>query len=113
MTGDENDDTFFDAATVPDPEPEEGATGRRWRVSLPLIIFGIGLVGYGLVEHWWAPIAAGVVVVLYFGGTAAGAKEHEVGNETIHAKSKFKTPPPPRERPRIYLPRGRRAKRKP
>jgi hypothetical protein len=94
-----------------EPEPEEGATGRRWRVSLPLILFGVALVVVGLIDHWWPPIAAGVVVVIYFGGTAAGAKEHSVGSDTIRAKSKFKTPPPPPER-RIFLPRGRRPKRK-
>jgi hypothetical protein len=90
-------------------DPEEGATGRRWKVSITLVVLGVAVLVYGLIDHYDPAIAAGVVLILFFGAVAAGARKVTTRADPLHQEADFTAPPPPKEPGRkIYLPRGRR-----
>jgi hypothetical protein len=92
----------------PDTEPERdgAATGRRWGVSLALIVVGLAVLAFGLAAHWWPAAAVGAVLILVFGCIAAGARETSAGAGPVRANAKFNVPPAPEGKRRIYLPRG-------
>lgn len=96
-----------------DAEPKQGATGRRWGVSLALICVGVGTLVFGLVDHYWPALAAGAVLIMLFGAIGAGARKAGAGaGEVLHAEVDFNAPPPPPGKRKTYLPPGAQSRRK-
>jgi hypothetical protein len=101
-----------DAGGDPEQDHEEGATGRRWGLSLALILLGVAVLGFGLLERYPYATGAGLVIILFFGAVAAGAKRTSVGTNAVQADAEFKAPPPPPSAPRqAYTPKKRRFRR--
>lgn len=97
---------------APSPNPEPGATGRRWAVSLALIAVGLVVLAVGIVVESNAAIAAGAALVLFFGAIAGGARKAGAGAGTVRADADFDAPPLPPGKRKIYLPPGVRPKRR-
>jgi hypothetical protein len=95
-------------------DAEQGATGRRWKISLALIGLGVLVLLYGLIDRYVPAIVAGVVLIVAFGYVAAGARKTGVGSPLVRGEADFTAPPPPPPDKvrRIYLPRGWGSKRK-
>lgn len=74
---------------------EQGATGRRFVVSVVLVALGIGLAVYGLLGEQWPAFGAGIVVVLIFGLTAAGMQRGTASAGPLKVETEFTAPPPP------------------
>ena len=74
---------------------EQGATGRRFVVSIALVALGIGIVIYGLIEQQWWAFAGGIVMILIFGLTAAGMERGEASAGPLKVKTDFNAPPLP------------------
>lgn len=81
----------------PPKQPEQGATGRRWAISLTLAIAGAVVLVVGLIAQYLPAIFVGVVLLVVFGLTAAGMKRGEVsaGGGLLKAKADFRASAPP------------------
>lgn len=92
---------------------EQGATGRRWKISVPLVALGAASLVYGVIDHFTEAIIAGLVLIVVFGATAAGARRVTFGSPLVKGQTEFKASTPPSEPGRrVYLPRGWRSKTK-
>jgi hypothetical protein len=76
---------------------------RRWTLRL-LVVGGAILTTYGTVTHYWEALAAGVVVVIFFGAVALGAKRARAGAGTVSAEAEWAANDPPPGPRTIYLP---------
>jgi hypothetical protein len=79
--------------------PEQGATGRRFWVSLALV--GLGVIGaiYGVLAPNTYALILGGLLILLFGLVAAGMKRGEAETPLFKVKTDFTAPPPPPQPP--------------
>jgi hypothetical protein len=71
VAGDEDEDTV--EQTVVEHRVAEGATGRRWALSIVLIVLGVVAAVGGVLVDQAALIVGGIAMAIVFGLVAAGS----------------------------------------
>lgn len=93
---------------------EAQPTGRQFAVSVGFAVLGVPVLGYGVLAPQVLGTIAGVVLIVFFGARAAGARHTGVsaGKEGLSAEANYAAPKPTRG-PGLWLPRSRRPRRPP
>ena len=75
-------------------DEQQGATGRRFWVSITLVLLGLALIVYGIAWNGLA-LVPGILLVLLFGMVAVGVQRGEASAGPLRAKADFRVAPPP------------------